>query len=102
MDIQTQLRAMADEIEQGGGFDRRSAAGMMRRAARDIDSLTFTVDQWRAEYERPECGCGKGVECATHRQRAEQQDATCGRPWVAEIANCPRCGLGADAHVLSR
>lgn len=51
MDIQTQLRAMAEEIAKGGTFDRVSAAGMLKRAARDIDSLTFTLDQWREEYE---------------------------------------------------
>lgn len=29
------------------------------------------------------------------RQRASQ---SCGRPWVAEIALCPRCGLDASQH----
>jgi hypothetical protein len=51
MDIQTQLRAMAEEIAEGGTFDRVSAARLLNRAAQDIDSLTFTLDQYRREYE---------------------------------------------------
>jgi len=41
-------------------------------------------------------GRGVPVEVAAAFTPAEARP--CGRPWVAEIQNCPRCGLGADQH----
>jgi hypothetical protein len=56
MDIQTQLRHAAKAIRESGvaPADRGSVAGMMLRAAQDIDSLSFTVQQYRDEYEGAE------------------------------------------------
>lgn len=51
MDIQEQLRHAARVILQGGVFDRESTSSLLIRAARDIDSLTFTLEQWREVYE---------------------------------------------------
>lgn len=36
----------------GGWHPNDSAANLLRRAARDIDSLTFTLGQWRDAEER--------------------------------------------------
>jgi len=50
-----------------------------------------------------------GALAGAERLRADDSDVEvqlqapprpipCGRPWVAEIALCPRCRLGADRH----
>lgn len=51
MDIQEQLRHAARTVLQGGVFDRESTASLMIRAASDIDSLIFTLGQYREIYE---------------------------------------------------
>jgi hypothetical protein len=66
----------ADPVEAGAA----AYARVIEVAADTPSSTSAEIAKAFANYER-----------AT-------EPRSCGRPWVAEIQRCPRCGLGADQH----
>ena len=82
-------------MREGGIFDRGNVARLIERAARDIDSLTLVIDQYREEYEQ-------ATERATPKPAGADDDRQCSRdsdgnlscrPWLP-CAQPEGCVLG--------
>jgi hypothetical protein len=99
----------AEALEMSGPWTNRlSAEG--RQVIRDATHAEALREHARRApaHIRTDCpalaidGCMQCTAPATVRAAHGDDSAyTCGRPWVAEIQRCPRCGQDAAAHVGS-
>jgi len=81
-------------------------------AADLIGALSIVVDMAKKDghraTQRHYAGLRERLVSQIDKSRAVSQidetravTASCGRPWVAEIELCPRCGLNAGQHTES-
>lgn len=98
----------AHEISEA---ERKRASGSRGRTlpASDPHSAAYReqAHDEALHHVRKDCPAPLGMcerctsPAAVRAARGDDSAYHCGRPWVAEIQQCPRCGLTADEHLSS-
>lgn len=72
----------------------------------DLAHRAYPAAMFEAADGILDCGCSVAIVdneghqegCAERAETVVEPPPLCGRPWVAEIELCPRCGQDAWAH----
>jgi len=83
-------------VHLGGSVDRVAACGLSTRAHNPHGAVASIND---AAINCP--ACRKLLDEPNRAPLPAYKTVTCGRPWVAEIQRCPRCGQDALAHAVT-